>query len=219
MVERIIRAEHDAVVTDLFISLTDLYAHRHAGHLKINVREALCHLERGVDVNAVSVTHVDHYGLDLGETLREQRDAPRQRIRRMAGVNEHRKMTAARHLHHRIDRGIVRYERMAQRIHLDAAEALSVDIGLDLFAADVRALERIEVHERDKTARITGGCLCDPLVSRVILRAEHGLLDFVFIHERDQLFGRAVYAGPAAEVTDMCMCIDLFHIAAPLSCA
>lgn len=61
MVERIIRAEHDAVVTDLFVGLTDLYAHRHAGHLKINVWEALCHLERGVDVNAVSVTHVDHF--------------------------------------------------------------------------------------------------------------------------------------------------------------
>ena len=137
----------------------------------------------------------------------------------MAGVNEHRKMTAARHLHYRIDRGIVRYERMAQRIHLDAAEALSVDIGLDFFAADVRALERIEVHERDKAARITGGRLRDTLVSRVVLRAEHGLLDFVFIHERDQLLGGAVYAGPAAEVTDMCMCIDFFHIAAPLSCA
>ena len=134
-------------------------------------------------------------------------------------MNEHRKMTAARHLHHRIDCGIVRYERMAQRIHLNAAEALSVDIGLDLFAADVRALERIEVYERDKAARITGDRLRDTLVSCVILRAEHGLLDFIFIHERDQLLRGAVYTGPAAEVTDMCMCIDLFHIAAPLSCA
>ena len=100
-------------------------------------------------------------------------------------------------------------------VYLPGADGLT----LDLFAADVRALERVKVHERDKTARITGGCLCDTLVSRVILRAEHGLLDFVFIHERDQLLGGTVYAGPAAEVTDMCMCIDLFHIAAPLSCA
>lgn len=107
---------------------------------------------------------------------------------------------------------------MAQRIHLDAAEALSVDIGLDFFAADVRALERIEVHERDKTARITGGRLCDTLVSRVILRAEHSLLDFVFIHERDQLLGEPSTPAQLPK-SPICACASIFFILPLLSAA
>ena len=73
---------------------------------------------------------------------------------------EHYGGQSAGHLHHRIDGGIIRHEGMAQRIHLDAAEASAVHIGFDLFAAGLRALERVELHERDKPAQLPKSPIC-----------------------------------------------------------
>lgn len=49
------------------------------------------------------------------------------------------------------------------------------------------------------------------VIAGVVPGAKHRLLNLIFVHQGDQLLRRASHAGPAAEVADMGVGIDLLH--------
>ena len=82
--ERRIDTEHNSFMTNCFIGVFDLAAHRHAGDFQEEVVEFFRHGDAGVDIDAMAMPHVNHDDGNVAMAFRQQADLPRERERRMA---------------------------------------------------------------------------------------------------------------------------------------
>ena len=84
-----------------------------------------------------------------------------------------------------------------------------------IFAADVRALERVKVHERDKAARITGGRLRDtlpaddPVMDLVVVAVENLHLDLRIVLLEKVYDVRQLHRRHARKAADAQPALDL----------
>ena len=180
VVEGRVRAVQHALGPDALDRLADLRVHRHARRLQVDVRAPAGDVDRRVDVDDVSVSHVTEDDLGLRKVRGDLLDRPRQREDRVAGVEEHGQAALAGQRHERVHRRVVRVVGVEQRVELDAAEARVLEEGARL----VVGLGPVGVGpvERPDAGQLLG----DLAHELVVGREQQRLVDPRLLHERGE---------------------------------
>ena len=121
-------------------------------------------------------------------------------------MNTDRNLIVLCHLHDRINTYIVRHKGMPERIQLYCLKAFLQILHQQLCAV---FLERVNIHSTSKTIRPFADC---PVYGLIILGTDNRFLNLIHIHQLEKLLWSRRYICPAADFTDMRMCIYFFHI-------
>lgn len=133
MMERRIAPPENPFATDRIVGLADFGVHGHTRCFEVHIVVFLGKINGGLNIDAVSMSHVDHHDPYFWKIFRKLNDAVGKGKRWMPRMDEYGQIHLLRHFHQRMHHGVISRKGIEKRMQLNPLKTVLTDFADDRF--------------------------------------------------------------------------------------